>query len=177
MGVARASSSSTPWRSTGSADVVGLLADKTVYAVYGDHGGAQKDVQRIPMAFYVKGIKHKDATAKAKLVDIMPTILQGHGHPSAGLRWTARRATSGSDPGDARSLKRCDGRGGRKGRPARPAYRCSGGRVRPPHGGRRRQAAPRPPAPAPAVRPSDESSFWMLSLMASAVSCTAAFSG
>ena len=42
--------------------------------------------------------------------------------------------------------------------------------------GRRRQSR-RPPAPAPAVRPSDESSFWMLSLMASAVSCTAAFSG
>ena len=39
----------------GSADVVGLLADKTVYAVYGDHGGAQKDVQRIPMAFYCQG--------------------------------------------------------------------------------------------------------------------------
>ena len=63
----------------GSADVVGLLADKTVYAVYGDHGGAQKDVQRIPMAFYTKGIKHKDATAKAKLADIMPTILKAMG--------------------------------------------------------------------------------------------------
>ena len=63
----------------GSADVVGLLANKTVYAVYGDHGGAQKDVQRIPMAFYAKGIKHKDATAKAKLVDLMPTILTAMG--------------------------------------------------------------------------------------------------
>ena len=41
----------------GAADVVGLLADKTLYAVYGDHGGAQKDVQRIPMAFYAKGIE------------------------------------------------------------------------------------------------------------------------
>ena len=47
---------------SGSADVVGLLANKTVYAVYGDHGGAQKDVQRIPMAFYAKGIKHKEPT-------------------------------------------------------------------------------------------------------------------
>jgi hypothetical protein len=63
----------------GSADIVGLLADKTVYAVYGDHGGAQKDVQRIPMAFYMKGMKHQDATAKAKLADIMPTILRAMG--------------------------------------------------------------------------------------------------
>ena len=63
----------------GAADVVGLLADKTVYAVYGDHGGAQKDVQRIPMAFYKKGIKHQNSSAKAKLVDIMPTILKAMG--------------------------------------------------------------------------------------------------
>ena len=63
----------------GAADVVGLLADKTVYAVYGDHGGAQKDVQRIPMAFYKKGIKHQNSSAKAKLADIMPTILKAMG--------------------------------------------------------------------------------------------------
>ena len=63
----------------GSGDVVGLLANKTVYAVYGDHGGAQKGVQRIPMAFYAPGIKHKDATAKSKLVDLMPTILKAMG--------------------------------------------------------------------------------------------------
>ena len=37
----------------GSADVVGLLADNTSYGVFGDHGGAQKDVQRIPMAFFM----------------------------------------------------------------------------------------------------------------------------
>ena len=63
----------------GSGDVVGLLANKTVYAVYGDHGGAQKGVQRIPMAFYAPGIKHKDATAKAKLVDLVPTVLKAMG--------------------------------------------------------------------------------------------------
>ena len=64
---------------SGSADVVGLLADRTVYAAYGDHGGAQKDVQRIPMAFWAKGIKHETRSAKAKLVDIMPTILKAMG--------------------------------------------------------------------------------------------------
>ena len=60
----------------GSGDVVGLLADKTVYAVYGDHGGAQKDVQRIPMAFYMSGIKHGDSEAGFRLADITPTVLR-----------------------------------------------------------------------------------------------------
>ena len=49
--------------SKGAGDVVGLLADKTVYAVYGDHGGAQQDVQRIPMAFYASGIRHSKSDA------------------------------------------------------------------------------------------------------------------
>ncbi len=59
----------------GSGDVVGLLADKTLYAVYGDHGGAQKDVQRIPMAFYMPGISKDTSKAGFRLVDIMPTVL------------------------------------------------------------------------------------------------------
>jgi len=60
----------------GSADVVGLLADKTLYAAYGDHGGAQKDVQRIPMAFYMPGISHATRRAGFRLVDITPTVLE-----------------------------------------------------------------------------------------------------
>jgi hypothetical protein len=63
----------------GSADIVGLLKDKTTYAAYGDHGGAQKDVQRIPMAFWAKGIKHKNVTNNIKLVDLMPTVLKAMG--------------------------------------------------------------------------------------------------
>ena len=63
----------------GSGDVVGLLANKTVYAVYGDHGGAQKDVQRIPMAMYAPGIKHQVRGTVVRLVDIMPTILKSMG--------------------------------------------------------------------------------------------------
>jgi hypothetical protein len=63
----------------GAADVVGLLADNTSYAAFGDHGGAQKDVQRIPMAFWAKGIKHKTLTNNIKLVDLMPTILKAMG--------------------------------------------------------------------------------------------------
>ena len=36
-------------------DVIGLLADDTSYGVAGDHGGAQKPVQRIPIVFYGAG--------------------------------------------------------------------------------------------------------------------------
>ncbi len=60
----------------GSADVVGLLADRTSYGAYGDHGGAQKDVQRIPMAFYSPGIRHAVSCSPIRLVDIMPTVLK-----------------------------------------------------------------------------------------------------
>jgi arylsulfatase A-like enzyme len=60
----------------GSADVVGLLADRTSYGAYGDHGGAQKDVQRIPMAFYSPGIRHEVNCSPMRLVDIMPTALK-----------------------------------------------------------------------------------------------------
>ena len=42
---------------SGSADVVGLLQDRTSYGAWGDHGGAQKDVQRIPMVFYNPGLR------------------------------------------------------------------------------------------------------------------------
>ena len=64
---------------SGAADVVGLLADRTLYAAYGDHGGAQKDVQRIPMAIYAKGIHHQVRSTPMRLVDIMPTILKAMG--------------------------------------------------------------------------------------------------
>ncbi|MBE3034092.1 MAG: alkaline phosphatase family protein [Actinobacteria bacterium] len=64
---------------SGSGDIVGLLADKTGYGVFGDHGGAQKDVQRIPMAWYMPGIKHAVNKAGFRLVDIMPTILKTMG--------------------------------------------------------------------------------------------------
>jgi predicted AlkP superfamily pyrophosphatase or phosphodiesterase len=65
----------------GSADVVGLLADRTSYGVYGDHGGAQKDVQRIPMAIYNPSIRHVVNCSPMRLVDIMPTALRAMGIP------------------------------------------------------------------------------------------------
>jgi hypothetical protein len=64
---------------SGSADVVGLLQDRTSYGAFGDHGGAQKDVQSIPMVFYnptLKAMKYKTAV---RLVDIMPTVMRTMG--------------------------------------------------------------------------------------------------
>ena len=39
-------------------DVVGLLHDDTSYGVYGDHGGASEEVQRVPMVFWSSDDKH-----------------------------------------------------------------------------------------------------------------------
>ncbi len=63
----------------GSGDLVGLLADYTSYAAFGDHGGAQMDVQRIPMAWYMPGMKHAVNNANMRLVDMMPTIMKTMG--------------------------------------------------------------------------------------------------
>jgi hypothetical protein len=60
----------------GSADVVGLLKNQTSYGAIGDHGGAQKDVQRIPMVFYNPSLAPAVRTAPARLVDLMPTIMK-----------------------------------------------------------------------------------------------------
>jgi arylsulfatase A-like enzyme len=60
-------------------DVVGLLKDRTSYGAYGDHGGAQKEVQRIPMVMWAKGMKHFDSTAQFRLVDVLPTVLYNMG--------------------------------------------------------------------------------------------------
>jgi len=63
-------------------DVVGLLKDRTSYGVYGDHGGAQQGVQRIPMVMYVKGMQHVVRVAPFRLVDVMPTVLRTMGIPA-----------------------------------------------------------------------------------------------
>ncbi len=64
---------------SGSADVVGLLTNRTSYGAFGDHGGAQKDVQSIPMVFYNPGLKHVKYKAATRLVDIMPTVMRSMG--------------------------------------------------------------------------------------------------
>jgi len=65
----------------GAADVVGLLKDRTSYGVYGDHGGAQQDVQSIPMVFYSKGIQPSTRGTAFRLVDVLPTVLLNMGIP------------------------------------------------------------------------------------------------
>lgn len=63
-------------------DVIGLLEDHTNYGVKGDHGGAQKPVQRIPIVFAGAGVE-PGATPGAELrsVDILPTVLHELGIP------------------------------------------------------------------------------------------------
>jgi arylsulfatase A-like enzyme len=62
-------------------DVIGLLHDNTSYGVYGDHGGAQESVQRVPMVFWVPGLGAVRNTGTFRTPDVMPTILQALGIP------------------------------------------------------------------------------------------------
>ena len=57
-------------------DLIGLLHDKTSYGVYGDHGGAQRSVQRVPMVFWSPSLAFENTTGGPfKTIDVMPTIL------------------------------------------------------------------------------------------------------
>lgn len=61
-------------------DVIGLLANNTTYGVKGDHGGAQKNVQRIPIMFSGAGVQAGSRRPGAmRSVDILPTILREMG--------------------------------------------------------------------------------------------------
>jgi hypothetical protein len=60
-------------------DVIGLLHDKTSYGVYGDHGGAQETVQRVPMVFWTPGIDDRSTGEKFRTPDVLPTILKAMG--------------------------------------------------------------------------------------------------
>ncbi len=60
-------------------DVIGLLHDKTSYGVYGDHGGAQESVQRVPMVFWSPGMSPNTTTQTFHTPDVMPTILKALG--------------------------------------------------------------------------------------------------
>lgn len=66
-------------------DVIGLLRDHTSYGVAGDHGGAQRAVQDIPIIFYGAGLTAASPGASIRCVDIMPTALR-----HLGIRPTAR---------------------------------------------------------------------------------------
>lgn len=66
-------------------DVVGLLHDDTSYAAYGDHGGANEEVQRVPMVFWQQGMRPAVSDGEFNTPDVMPTILR-----ALGIRQTAR---------------------------------------------------------------------------------------
>ena len=55
-----------------AADVVGLLRDNTSYGVAGDHGGAQRPVQEIPIVFAGGGVGPRDSAYPLRSVDILP---------------------------------------------------------------------------------------------------------
>ena len=62
-----------------AADVVGLLKDNTSYGVAGDHGGAQRPVQEIPIVFGGDGVGPRDSAYRLRSVDILPTVLREMG--------------------------------------------------------------------------------------------------
>jgi hypothetical protein len=61
-------------------DVVGLLHDDVSYGVYGDHGGATEEVQRVPMVFWSPELAFRNTTGSSfQTPDVMPTILKAMG--------------------------------------------------------------------------------------------------
>lgn len=60
-------------------DVVALLANDTTYGVMGDHGGHQQEVQQIPLIFSWPGLQPRAVGTPARLVDVLPTILNTMG--------------------------------------------------------------------------------------------------
>jgi arylsulfatase A-like enzyme len=63
-------------------DLIGLLQDKTSYGVVGDHGGAQRTVQTVPMVFWSPSNAFANETGTPfKTIDVMPTILDVMGIP------------------------------------------------------------------------------------------------
>jgi hypothetical protein len=62
-----------------AADVVGLLKDNTSYGVAGDHGGAQRPVQEIPIVFAGANVGSRDSHHPLRSVDILPTVLREMG--------------------------------------------------------------------------------------------------
>ncbi len=87
-------------------DVVGLLHDRTSYGVYGDHGGAQESVQRVPMVFWTPGLRANPTSESFRTPDMMPTILAAMGisRTSAHRRPGALAGALTRERGDRRPL-------------------------------------------------------------------------
>ena len=75
-------------------DVVGLLRDETSYGVKGDHGGHQRRIQEIPLAFSWPGLRPAARRERLRSVDILPTVLKTMGiRRFRGHRLDGRAAT------------------------------------------------------------------------------------
>jgi arylsulfatase A-like enzyme len=71
-------------------DVIGLLHDRVGYGAYGDHGGAQETVQRVPVVFWSPSLAaHKIQGGGFRTIDILPTILQAMGIPAGPMDGSA----------------------------------------------------------------------------------------
>ena len=60
-------------------EVVGLVGNDVTWGVKGDHGGHNKQIQKIPMVFYGPGISSADSSREFRHVDVLPTILETMG--------------------------------------------------------------------------------------------------
>ena len=66
-------------------DLIGLLHDRTSYGVYGDHGGAQESVQRVPMVFWSTESRVREQHRRAVQDDRRDADdPRRHGHPADG---------------------------------------------------------------------------------------------
>ncbi len=81
--------------SKNGADVITTLIRNTTYSVAGDHGGIQRNVQRIPIVFAGASISGHDLGDRVRSVDIMPTILRAmrieETHPTDGRAYRLPR--------------------------------------------------------------------------------------
>lgn len=82
-------------------DVVILLHDETSYAAYGDHGGANEAVQRVPVVFWAPSLAGQRRIGRPFITpDIMPTILAAMGIPlTAPVDGIAHRLPRTGEPG------------------------------------------------------------------------------
>jgi hypothetical protein len=76
--------------SSNGPDVIGLLHDRVGYAVYGDHGGAQESVQRVPVVFWSPSLAAATTNQGGfRTIDILPTILQAMDIPAGPMDGSA----------------------------------------------------------------------------------------
>ena len=59
-----------------SPDIIGLLADETGFDLIGDHGGAQENVQRIPLFIFNAKTKAKSIRESIRMDEVKNEVLR-----------------------------------------------------------------------------------------------------